>query len=94
MRFLRVDKSKDLTSCRIQFPEGYVFPPAHLMGKLTACKHNGLQGKNALSIVILKKITHSKGHFIFSSFLTSLALDLLSTSLFTTDHSVRAVTEY
>ena len=65
------DKSKDLTSCRIQFPQGYVFPPAHLMGKLTARKHNGLQGKNALSTVILKKITHSKGHFIFSSFLTS-----------------------
>ena len=49
------DKSKDLTSCRRQFPESHVFPLARSVGMLTARKHNGLQGKNALFIVILKK---------------------------------------
>ena len=49
------DKSKGLTSCRRQFPESHVFPLARSIGKLTARKHNGLQGKNALFIVILKK---------------------------------------
>ena len=61
------DKSKGLTSCRRQFPEGYVFL-ACLIGKLTARKHNGSQGKKASFIGILKRITHSKGHVILSSF--------------------------
>ena len=50
------DKSKGLTSCRRQFPES--FPLARSVGKLKARKHNGLQGKNALFIVILKKKQH------------------------------------
>ena len=45
-------KSKGLTSSRRQFPEGYVFPLAR-SGKLTPRKHNGLQGKKALYILIL-----------------------------------------
>ena len=61
------DKSKGLTYCRRQFPEGYVFPLACLIGKLTAGKHNGLQRKKALFIGILKRITRSIGHVILSS---------------------------
>ena len=38
------------------------------MGKLTARKHNGLQGEKALFIAILKRITRSKRHVILSSF--------------------------
>ena len=38
------------------------------MGKLTARKHNGLQGKKALFIAILKRITRSKRQVILSSF--------------------------
>ena len=83
------DKSKGLTSCRRQFPKGYVFPLACLIGKLTARKHNGLQGKKALFIGILKRIIRSKGHVILSSFQPVIpSLNLLSTSLFTSGHSV------
>ena len=73
-------KSKGLTSSRRQFPEGYVFPLAR-SGKLKPRKHNGLQGKKALYILILQKIiTYSKG-------LLCPSPNLLSMSLFTTGHS-------
>ena len=53
MRFMQV--LINLTSCRRQFPEGYVFPLGRLIDKLTARQHNGLRGKKALFTVILKK---------------------------------------
>ena len=53
MRFMQV--LINLTSCRRQFPEGYVFPRVRLIDKLTARQLNGLRGKKALFTVILKK---------------------------------------
>ena len=76
MRFLRVlINLRALPPVEDDFPR-VVFPLARLIGKLTARKHNSLQGKNALFTVIPKKKTHSKGHVILSSFLTSFALSL------------------
>ena len=71
------DKSKGLTSCRRQFPEGCFLLSRALIGKLTALKRNGLQGKNALFIAILEKSTLKRSchsEFLFNQFFSVLPL--------------------
>ena len=72
MRFLRVLLNPKVEDNFLQVL--FQFPLACLIGKLTARKHNSLWGKNALLFLIIKKVIHSKGHLILSSFLTSFAL--------------------